>query len=178
MQLDLISLLLGSVGSLGCLIGAFFVLRRKRLIDDIPTSKAQGVFIGLVELKGTAESEKPLTSYLAGIRCVQCAWQVDEKWSRTVVTTTAQGLTHSHTESGWTRVTSGSLYIPFYLKDDTGVIRIVPARANIHGVKVFDQTCSRVVLCTLLKGRRAKFLTLLTNDASLRLQCLFIPCCM
>jgi len=143
MQLDLISLLLGSVVSLGCLIRAFFVLRRKRLIDDIPTSKARGVFIGLVELKGTAESEKPLTSYLAGIRCVQCTWQVDEEWLRTVVTTDAQGHTHSHTESGWTRVADGSLYIPFYLKDDTGVIRIVPARATIHGVKVFDQTCSR-----------------------------------
>jgi hypothetical protein len=143
MTSGLISLLLGSVVSLGCLIGAFFVLRRKRLIDDIPTSKAQGVFIGLVELKGTAESEKPLTSYLAGTRCVQCTWQVDEEWSKTVYTTDAEGHTHSHTESGWTRVAGGSLYIPFYLKDDTGVIRIVPERATIHGVKVFDQTCSR-----------------------------------
>jgi hypothetical protein len=141
MQLGLISLLLGSVVSFGCLIRAFFVLRRKRLIDDIPTSKVEGAFIGLVELKGTAESEKPLTSYLAGIRCVQCTWQVDEESSRTVFTTGAQGDTLSHTESGWTRVAGGSLYIPFYLKDDTGVIRIIPARATIHGVKVFDQTC-------------------------------------
>ena len=147
MPYSLLSALVGSLASLGCLIGAFFVLRRKRLIDDVPTSKAQGVFIGLVELKGTAESEEPLTSYLAETRCVQYAWQVDEHWSRTVVETYTDAHGHSQTrsrtESGWTRVAGGTQSIPFYLKDDSGVIRIVPESATIHGVKVFDQTCSR-----------------------------------
>ena len=64
-------IVLGGLGALGCLFGALRALRRKRLIDDVPTSKTQGVFIGLAELKGTAESEMPLTSYLAGTRCVQ-----------------------------------------------------------------------------------------------------------
>ena len=50
------------LAALGCLIMGFRVLHRKRLIDDVPTSKAQGAFIGLTELKGTAESEAPLTS--------------------------------------------------------------------------------------------------------------------
>ena len=82
--LPLLSIILGGLGGIGCLIGAFRALRRKRLIDDVPTSKTQGVFIGLAELKGTAESEMPLTSYLAGTRCVQYTWQIDEHWSRTV----------------------------------------------------------------------------------------------
>jgi len=86
-------------------------LRRKRLIDDVPTSKTQGVFIGLAELKGTAESEVPLTSYLAGISCVQYVWQVDEHWSRTVheTYTDAKGhtQTRTRTESGWTKVAGG-----------------------------------------------------------------------
>ena len=162
MTSSLLSVLVGSLASLGCLIRAFIILRRKRLIDDIPTSKAQGVFIGLVELKGTAESEKPLTSYLAGIRCVQCTWQVDEHWSRTVVETytDAEGhsQTRSRTESGWTRVAGGSLYIPFYLKDDTGVIRIVPERATIHGVTVFNQTCSRGSPLYFAKGPASEVL--------------------
>jgi len=42
-----------------CLLGALRAGSRKRLIDDIPTSKTTGVFIGLVELKGTAEAERP-----------------------------------------------------------------------------------------------------------------------
>ena len=67
----LLSVILGSVFALGCLLAMFRVFWRKRIIDDCPTSKTQGVFIGLVELKGTAESEAPLTSYLSQKRCVQ-----------------------------------------------------------------------------------------------------------
>ena len=144
--LPLLSIVLGGLGALWCLIGAFRALRRKRLIDDVPTSRTQGVFIGLAELKGTAESEMPLTSYLAGTRCVQYVWQVDEHWSRTVheTYTDAEGHTHTHTrtESGWTKVGGDSQSIPFYLKDDTGVIRVVPEGATIHSIKVFNETCS------------------------------------
>ena len=50
------------------------------LHDDTPTCKTTGVFIGLVELKGTAESEQPLVAYLSGIRCVHHAWSVEEHW--------------------------------------------------------------------------------------------------
>jgi len=144
--LPLLSIVLGGLGALGCLIGAFRALRRKRLIDDVPTSKAQGVFIGLAELKGTAESEIPLISYLAGTRCVQYAWQVDEHWSRTVheTYTDAEGhtRTRTRTESGWTKVAGGDQSTPFYLKDDTGVIRVVPEGATIHSITVFNETCS------------------------------------
>jgi hypothetical protein len=144
--LPLLSIVLGGLGALGCLIGAFRALRRKRLIDDVPTSKAQGVFIGLAELKGTAESEIPLISYLAGTRCVQYAWQVDEHWSRTVheTYTDAEGhtRTRTRTESGWTKVAGGDQSTPFYLKDDTGIIRVVPEGATIHSITVFNETCS------------------------------------
>jgi hypothetical protein len=145
--LALVSVLLGSLAALGCLLGAFWALRRKRLIDDLPTSKTQGVFIGLAELKGTAESETPLTSYLAGASCVQYAWQIDEHWSRTVTETYTDSkghtMTRTRTESGWTKVADGSKSIPFYLQDDTGVIRVVPDGAKIHNVKTFDETASR-----------------------------------
>lgn len=140
-------LILGGLFALGCLIVAFRSLRRKRLVDDTPTSRTQGVFIGLVELKGTAESESPLTSYLAGVRCILYSWQVREHWSRTVTETyrDAQGRTQTRTrtESGWTEVAKGGESAPFYLRDDTGVIRIVPEGASIHGVKTLDETCSR-----------------------------------
>ena len=143
----LLSVVFGSLAALGCLIGASWALRHKRLIDDLPTSKTQGVFIGLTELKGTAESETPLTSYLAGASCVQYAWQVDEHWSRTVTETYTDSKGHvqvrTRTESGWTKVDGGSKSIPFYLKDDTGVIRIVPDGANIRDIKTFDETVSR-----------------------------------
>jgi len=154
--LPLSSVVLGSLAALGCLIGVFWALRHKRLIDDLPTSKTQGVFIGLAELKGTAESETPLTSYLAGAPCVQYTWQIDEHWSRTVTETYTDSKGHSQTrtrtESGWTKVAGSSQSIPFYLKDDTGVIRVVPDGAKIHSTKTFDETASRSSSLYLGKG--------------------------
>jgi hypothetical protein len=142
----LIPILIGSLLATSCLIGAFFNLRRKRTIDDLPTSKTQGVFIGLVELKGTAESETPLISYLGSTRCVQYSWQVEEHWSRTVHETYTDSKGHiqsrTRTENGWNRVASGGETIPFYLKDETGVIRILPEGAKIQANQTFNETCN------------------------------------
>jgi len=136
-------IVLSSLIALGCLVGAFRFLRHKRLIDDTPTSKTHGIFIGLVELKGTAECETPLTSYLAGRRCVQYKWQVEEHWSRTVHYIDAKGRPQTRHESGWTTVASDNQSVPFYLKDDTGVIRILPEGATINGITTFDETVKR-----------------------------------
>jgi hypothetical protein len=137
----------GALMTIGCLTGAFRTLWKKRLINDNPTSKTQGVFIGLVELQGTAEMEQPLTSYLAQIPCVQYDYKVQEHWSRTVVETYSDGKGHMHTrtrtESGWKTVGEGTELSPFYLKDDTGVLRIMPEGAKIEGKEVFDKTVSR-----------------------------------
>ncbi|RME95942.1 MAG: LemA domain-containing protein [Verrucomicrobia bacterium] len=137
----------GGVLALLCLWAAMRANRRKRLIDNLPTSKTTGVFIGLVELKGTAESEAPLTSFLAGIPCVFHQWRVEEHWSRTVTETytDAQGKTRTRTrrESGWTTVASGGGLQPFYLKDDCGVILVRPEGARIEAERVFDRTVGR-----------------------------------
>ncbi|MDD5038236.1 MAG: LemA family protein, partial [Dehalococcoidales bacterium] len=45
-------------------------------------------------------------------------------------------------ESGWTKVAGDSKSIPFYLKDDTGIIRVVPEGATIDAITVFNETCS------------------------------------
>jgi hypothetical protein len=121
--------------------------RRKRLLENLPTSKTQGVFIGLVELKGTAEVEEPLTSNLAARRCVYFSWSVEEHWSRTVTETYTDSKGRSRTrtrrESGWKTVADGGDEIPFYLQDDTGVIQVVPDRAKVEPVTVFSETCGR-----------------------------------
>jgi hypothetical protein len=142
-----ISIILGVLTAVGCLIAAFYFLHRKRLIDDLPTSKTLGVFIGLAELKGTAESEAPLTSHLAGRQCVLYKWHIDEHWSRMVTTTHTDAKGHvqtsTHQESGWTTVAKGGESGPFYLQDDTGIIRIVPDGAKIEDKEIFDKTVTR-----------------------------------
>jgi len=80
--------IIGCVLSLIMLAISLHGRRRQRLLSDLPTSKACSVFIGLVELKGTAEAQAPLTSFLARQPCVHYAYRVEEHWSRVVVTTT------------------------------------------------------------------------------------------
>ena len=109
--------------------GVINSLRNSHLVEDLPTSKTQGVFIGLTELKGTAESEAPVTSCLAGVSCVQYSWEVFE-WSQS-----ARG------GSTWKIVACGGEYPPFYLQDDTGIIRIQPKGAITEGTTTFDTTC-------------------------------------
>ncbi len=124
--------------------GSLSALKRRRLLEDLPTSKTVGVFIGLVELRGTAESENPHRSYLAEQRCVWYSWTVQEQWSRTVTETyhdkDGKPQTRTRTETGWTTVASGGDTAPFYLQDELGIIRIDPTRAEIHATNIFDET--------------------------------------
>jgi hypothetical protein len=137
-----------ALGGLLALLLVFLAIRagrRQRLISDLPTSKTTGVFIGLVELKGTAEVETPLVSFLASESCVYFQWHVDEHWSRTVTETYTDSegrtQTRTRTESGWTTVAQGGDSIPFYLQDDCGIILIRPEKAKVEPRTIFDQTC-------------------------------------
>lgn len=137
---------LGAVLALASLVFAFRDGRQRRLIENLPTSKTSGVFIGLVELKGTAESVDPLMSYLAEQACVQYSWTVEEHWSRTVTETytddKGQVQTRTRTESGWAQVDNGGEMIPFYLQDDCGVILVRPDGAKIEPLTIFDTICT------------------------------------
>jgi hypothetical protein len=122
--------------------------KRKRLVDNLPTSKTTGVFIGLVELKGTAESSGPLASYLTEQPCVHYAWSIQEEWERMVVETYTDSegktQTRNRTETGWTNVANGGESISFYLQDDCGVILIRPEGAKIEPATLLSQTCGRM----------------------------------
>jgi hypothetical protein len=125
------------------LIPSLKALRRKRLIEDLPTCKTSGIFIGQIELKGTAETDAPLTSYLAALPCVYYAWKAEEHWSRTVTTTNSKGRITTRRESGWATVGQGGDASPFFLQDDEGVVLIEPAGAEIEPTSVFSETCGR-----------------------------------
>ncbi|MBM3839455.1 MAG: LemA domain-containing protein [Verrucomicrobia bacterium] len=136
-----IGLVLGAL----CIFGSLRSGKRKRLVDDTPTSKTTGVFIGLVELKGTAETGQPLMSFLAERKCAHYSWSVEEHWRRTVTETYTDkdGRTRTRTrvETGWTTVANGGETIPFYLKDDLGAILVRPDGAEIEAQQIFARTC-------------------------------------
>lgn len=147
------------IGVALCLWGSLRMRRRHRLYRDLPTSKVRGVFIGLVELKGTAESEAPLVSHLAKERCVFYKWRVEEHWSKTVTETytdaNGKRRTRTRRESGWTTVDSGGESSAFYLADDTGAILIKPGGASIGPARVFDKTVGRADPLYFSKGPAA-----------------------
>ncbi len=139
--------LVASLVALGCLAFSLRQRRRHRLLADLPTARTRGVFIGLVELKGSAESEAPLTSFLAEARCVDYRWTVEEHWRRTSTETYTDSKgnrrTRTKTTSGWDTVARGGEGQPFYLQDDTGVVLVLPDRARVDRAVMFDTTVSR-----------------------------------
>jgi hypothetical protein len=130
--------------------------RKKRLIDNLPTSKTHGVFIGLVELKGTAQCEQPLVSFLAEARCVYYSFDIQERWSRWVTETESDGRGGTRTvtrqESGWTTVNTRTESTPFYVQDDTGSLLVRPEGARIEALSVFSETCSPMNALYYAKG--------------------------
>ncbi|OAA23407.1 LemA family protein [Kosmotoga sp. DU53] len=140
-------LLIGFVVMLLCVLFAMQNLKKKRLIDDTPTSKVKGVFIGLVELKGKVKTTRPLTSYLTERPCVYYRWSIEEHWTKrtTETYTDSHGKTRTRTktESGWKTVASGGDEIPFELCDDTGCILIKPEKARVEAITVMNRVCGR-----------------------------------
>ena len=111
---------------------------KKRLIEDVPTSKCQGVTIGLNELKGKAITHSPIIGYLSGQPCVYYTYKIEEEYKRTV---TRDGK--KRTERRWRTIASETRFRPFELHDDTGSIRVNPKGAEFHGDVVVNKTCRR-----------------------------------
>jgi hypothetical protein len=139
--------LLGSLAALGCLAFSLRQRRSHRLLADLPTSKVQGIFIGLVELTGTAESENPLISFLAAKPCVDYRWKVEEHYrrTRTETYTDSKGNTKTRTvtDTGWDTVAQGGEDQSFYLQDDTGAVLVYPAKARVDRAAWFETTVTR-----------------------------------
>lgn len=132
--------------SIGMLVWAFRSLWRKRTIENVPTSKAAGVFLGLTEVKGRAEREPALRSALADVACVWYDWKIEEEWERweTETTTDSNGNTQTRNvrRSGWTTIASGGERPCFYLLDETGALRVDPTGAEVEAERVLARTCS------------------------------------
>ncbi|MEM9478192.1 MAG: GIDE domain-containing protein [Verrucomicrobiota bacterium] len=147
-----------ALAGFGCLVASYRSNRKRRLIEALPTSATQGVFIGLVEVKGTAESERPLRTYLAECQAVYYRWSVTEHWERWVTETyvddKGKTRTRQRRESGWSTVASGGDSQPFYLADETGAILVRPDGADVRGVGVFNEYCGRGNPLYYAKGPR------------------------
>jgi hypothetical protein len=97
-------------------------LKRKlaRTIENTPTSRIRGIHNGLVEIKGTVESIDGMTlsSNFTGNPCVYHTWKIMVKRG-------------SGKNSYWSTVAKNTASVLFYIKDDSGVILVDPAKATL-----------------------------------------------
>jgi len=133
-------------------------LRRRWLIENIPTSRVRSAAMGMVELKGKSRAvpEGPaipgvaaaalpgvvpgspvplpfrLKSPVRGIACV---------WSRVRVTKEVRHNKGTSHQVILDRVQG----TPFFLEDDTGRILVLPAGAEVQGVQLCDVTFGGVL---------------------------------
>jgi hypothetical protein len=113
--LDLIAGLAG--GAL--VVYAFVVLRRKRMIENVPSSRIRSVAMGLAEIVGAARQRTPLTAHLTGMPCVFYRYLIEQEERG------SKGQNH------WRTVEQGQSSDPFQLQDPTGTILVDPAGAEI-----------------------------------------------
>jgi len=92
--------------------------RKKKLIENIPTSKIRSIAMGLVEIKGKAVvCKKKFKSLITKKDCV---------FFKTVVQRLVRSGKHSH----WSTIFTKGGMVDFYLKDDTGKVVIHPVKAE------------------------------------------------
>ena len=142
------------LGSIALAVVGYFALRRKRLMENVPTSKVKGVFIGLNELKGAARVAAPLTSYLAEEKCIWYSYKIEEEWERSETSNDGDGNSKTETKSGWTVIDDGEQRQVFRLEDDTGEIRVLPEKAKFIGDRVLNDTVRRMESLYHGKGPR------------------------
>lgn len=124
MQISIEDNLLFAVFGFGA--GLFFFFsgfqrhRKLKLIQNIPTSKVRSVAMGLAELSGVAAAgPAKLQSPFAQNECVFYQYKVEE-------------LRRTNKSTYWATIQKRSSETPFYLKDDTGQIMILPKNAELY----------------------------------------------
>ncbi|WP_185964550.1 LemA family protein [Aliikangiella marina] len=99
----------------------FRLIRLKRHIENIPTSKTSGVVFGLSEVKGRIKpiaEESPLRSPLTNTRCYWYFYKVEEKRQR-------------GKETEWVTIEKRIDFKPFLCQDAHGQIKVMPLHAEV-----------------------------------------------
>jgi len=100
-------------------------LKRKRFIEDIPTSKVRSVAMGLAEVKGKAVKKEPIAAPYSTTPCVYYKYK-KEKY---VCHRTSRGRRYH----SWQTIDQGESIAPFYLQDETGTILVEPDGIDLYG---------------------------------------------
>jgi len=118
-------------------------LKRKRLIENVPSTKVLGITMGLNEVTGVVACEEPLQSHISEQPCAWYRYTIEEYFQRVSTETDDEGNESEETDEGWERVESGEDSCPFMLSDETGAVRVVPDGAEFTGNLVAERRFER-----------------------------------
>lgn len=117
--------------------------RRKALSDNTATSRIKSIKEklpeGIVEIKGRAVCDRPLTSRLSGIECVYFSYHLQDYSAEGSVYKDRSGpgfksgTTLSSSTSG-----CGEMWADFQVQDSTGSIKVFGRGAEVHGKATYD----------------------------------------
>jgi len=100
-------------------------LRKKRLLENTPTSKIRSMAMGLVEVQGAVAGRSSLAAPFSGRECVH--WEVD------ISTRTGK--------QGWQTVHRASSGQPFFITDETGTALVYPQGAEFNMMFQVAEEC-------------------------------------
>ncbi|MBJ95734.1 MAG: hypothetical protein CMP23_14835 [Rickettsiales bacterium] len=123
---------------------SYRALKRKRLIENVPTTDVLGISMGLNEVTGTVECEAPISAHLSKRSCIWYSYTIQEFYRRVSTRTDDEGNEVEEVDEGWETVDSGSAAVPFLLRDDTGAVRVIPEKAEVTGERVHESRAERL----------------------------------
>ncbi|MCM8815221.1 MAG: E3 ubiquitin ligase family protein [Candidatus Omnitrophica bacterium] len=114
--------IIGEISGIYFFFNGFNILRKKRLMQNVPTSTVRAIPIGEVEIKGKAKARFLLKTPVSKVECVFFRYIEEE-------------LRKVGKNYKWVKILDVNSDYPFYLVDDTGAVRIEPAGAELNLIK-------------------------------------------
>lgn len=111
----------------------------KELADSIKQELGTPGFRQLSEVKGVITCDRPLTGELSKQPCVYYTMNVSERYEETYTERDQQGRDVRRTRTGSSTVASNTQRVDFFVKDETGKIRVNPNDADIDAVQVVSK---------------------------------------
>lgn len=110
----------------------FKAMYRFRMISDIPKSKIRSIALGLVEIHGMVAEDKLMKTPISKTDCVYYKLEVKEYKKKSAG---KNGSTYT-----WETIHVENKIIPFYAKDETGKVYVIPNYAE------FDLLAKKIYL--------------------------------
>ena len=115
---------------IGFAVSGFFFFQgksagnKKKLIEDLKTSKINLLAEGLVEVSGQVELKDKLKAPFSGEECCYYRYAVEEKHTKRD--------SHGHKSESWKTIRNEENKAPFYVDDGTGKALVYPEGAEYY----------------------------------------------